>query len=154
VLELLQVESGERIAQTRQLFVEYARSLGFDLCFQGFDQELEELPWEYAPPDGRLILATWDGEAAGCVALRKLEEGICEMKRLYVRTELRGKGIGRALSEAVVEEARAMGYHAMRLDTIASMVEALGIYRSQGFVEIEPYRYNPIHDCVYLELAL
>src|SRR5260221_13781456 len=107
----------EDLAQVRALFEEYAASLGFSLCFQGFDRELAELPGRYAPPSGRLLLAHVDDVIAGCVALREIDDGICEMKRLYVRPRFHGQGVGRRLARAIVDEARAAGYTAMRLDT-------------------------------------
>ena len=147
--------SGEKDIKTvRKLFVEYGESLGFDLCFQDFDDELAGLPGEYAPPDGRILLAEEGGRAIGCVALRDLGEGTCEMKRLYVRPGFRGAGTGRELAESIVAIARDRGYGRMRLDTLASMAAANGLYRSMGFVETEPYRFNPLESAVYLELAL
>jgi ribosomal protein S18 acetylase RimI-like enzyme len=148
-------ETAAEIEQARQLFIEYAQSLGFSLCFQGFDQELAGLPGRYARPDGRLLLAEVDGQTAGCVGLRPLESEICEMKRLFVRPEFRGMRLGRLLAERVITEAREIGYTRMRLDTIASiMVDAVGLYRQLGFVEIPPYCANPIPDALYMELAL
>jgi putative acetyltransferase len=154
-LTLRQAESPAEIAQTRELFLEYADSLGFSLCFQGFDQELAGLPGDYAPPDGRLLLAEYQGQPAGCVALHKLDSDICEMKRLYLRPQLRGRGVGRALAEAVIAEARAIGYRKMRLDTVEPvMPNAVAMYRRLGFVEIEPYRANPMAGALYMELVL
>jgi len=154
-LTLKQAESPAQIAQARELFLEYAESLGFSLCFQSFDQELSGLPGDYAPPDGRLLVAEYRGQLAGCVALHRLESEVCEMKRLYLRPQLRGRGVGRALAETVIAEARAIGYRKMRLDTVAPvMPNAVAMYRQLGFVEIEPYRLNPIAGALYMELAL
>jgi ribosomal protein S18 acetylase RimI-like enzyme len=125
------------------------------LCFQNFETELAELPGRYAPPEGRLLLALSDDRLAGCIALRKIGEGICEMKRLYVRPDFRGQRIGHQLTTLLLEEARRIGYARMRLDTLASkMKEAGAVYRSFGFKEIEPYYHNPIAGAVYLELML
>ena len=154
-LSLRQAESPEQIARVRELFLEYADSLGFSLCFQSFDQELAGLPGDYAPPGGRLMIAEYRGQLAGCVALHKLDSAICEMKRLYLRPQLRGRGIGRALAEAVIAEARTIGYRKMRLDTVEPvMPNAVAMYRRLGFVEIEPYRTNPIAGALYMELTL
>ena len=153
--ELIQATLPEHIEQARVLFLEYAKSLGFSLCFQSFDEELRNLPGAYAPPTGRLLLAHYDNQAAGCVALRKLEANICEMKRLYLRPAYRGKGLGRILVERVIAEARGIGYERMRLDTVASsMRDAVELYRKLGFKEIAPYRANPIEGALYLELLL
>lgn len=154
-LKIIQVETPEQIAAVRELFLEYAQSLNFSLCFQSFDQELAALPGEYAPPSGRLLLAESSGRRAGCVALHRLEDGICEMKRLYVRPEFRGHKIGRRLAEAVIAEARAAGYERMRLDTVAPVMrEAVQLYRELGFYEIPAYRPNPVQGTLYMELAL
>jgi ribosomal protein S18 acetylase RimI-like enzyme len=138
----------------RELFVEYANATGLDFCFQKFDQELAELPGRYAPPSGRLLIAMHDGRAGGCVALRKLEGETCEMKRLYVRPPIRGQKVGRQLAEAVIAAACEADYKRMRLDTLASMTSAIGLYESLGFHRITAYYENPIPDVVYLELAL
>jgi putative acetyltransferase len=144
-----------QIAQVRQLFLEYAKSLGFSLCFQNFDQELAGLPGDYAPPGGRLLLAELSGVAAGCVALHQFEPEICEMKRLYLRPKFRGRGLGRSLAEAIIAEARQMGYQRMRLDTVGPvMKDAVAMYRKLGFREIAPYRENPMAGTLYLELVL
>jgi putative acetyltransferase len=134
--------------------MEYAKSLNFDLCFQGFDKELHTLPGEYSPPEGRLLLAEYEDTIIGCIALRKLENGICEMKRLYIQPEYRNLGIGRTLTEILITEARLIGYAKMRLDTIPSMKEAKKLYRVLGFKEINPYRFNPIPGALYMELNL
>src|ERR1700722_19010225 len=110
--------SVSRIAQARELFFEYAQSLGFSLCFQNFDHELAALPGDYAPPEGRLLLAEFEGQLAGCVALHKLESSICEMKRLYLRPQFRGQGLGHVLADGIIAEARQIGYQRMRLDTV------------------------------------
>jgi GNAT superfamily N-acetyltransferase len=150
-----QAESPSQIATARELFLEYARSLGFSLCFQNFDKELADLPGDYAPPAGRLLLAEYEGQIAGCVGLHKLEAGICEMKRLYLRPQFRGKGLGRALADRIIAEARAIGYQRMRLDTVeAVMKEAVAMYHRIGFREIAPYCDNPIAGALYLELRL
>jgi putative acetyltransferase len=150
-----QAESSEQIAQARELFLEYAQSLGFSLCFQSFDKELAELPGAYAAPAGRLLLAEVDGRLAGCVALHRLEDKICEMKRLYLRPQFRGKGAGRALTDAILAEARSIGYQRIRLDTVEPvMKDAVAMYRRIGFREIAPYCENPMDGALYMELIL
>jgi GNAT superfamily N-acetyltransferase len=153
-MEILPASTADRIEAARRLFREYADSLGVDLGFQGFERELAGLPGEYVPPAGRLLLAVEGAEVAGCVALRREAEGICEMKRLYVRPAYRGIGLGRRLAEAVIHEARAIGYRRMRLDTLPSMGEAIGLYERLGFRPIASYRFNPVPGAKFLELEL
>ena len=156
-LEFTQVESPAQVTQARELFLEYAQSLGFSLCFQNFDKELADLPGDYAPPSGRLLLATLEGQLAGCVALHKLAgaDGACEMKRLYLRPQFRGKGLGRVLAGRIISEARALGYRRMRLDTVEPVMrDAVAMYRRLGFHEIAPYCANPIPGALYMELVL
>ena len=152
--EIVRVASEADVRKARELFVEYAASLGVDLCFQDFDRELAELPGDYAPPDGCLLLAMYGIEPAGCVALRKSAGGIGEMKRLYVRPQFRGLAIGKSLALTVIEEARKSGYTRIRLDTLPSMKEAIALYRSLGFTGIEPYRHNPVEGARFMELQL
>jgi ribosomal protein S18 acetylase RimI-like enzyme len=154
LLTIRDAHQGEELAATRQLFEEYAASLGISLCFQGFDEELAGLPGAYAPPGGRLLLASRGKESAGCVAFRPLEPGICEMKRLYVRPAFRTGGVGRLLAERVIHEAATAGYHRMRLDSLPTMEAALQLYRRLGFREIAPYTTNPVEGAVFLELQL
>jgi ribosomal protein S18 acetylase RimI-like enzyme len=144
----------DRIPAVRALFEEYAASLEVDLSFQDFESELAELPGDYVPPAGRLLLALEGDEAAGCVALRPYEPGVCEMKRLYVRPAFQGTGVGRRLANAIVEAGREAGYGSMRLDTLPTMGAARRLYRSLGFEEIEAYRPNPVHGTTYFELRL
>ena len=153
-LKLLQVQTPKHVQQTRELFQEYQRSLGIDLCFQDFERELAGLPGEYAPPSGRLLLCFHDDILAGCVALRRMDETICEMKRLYVKPAFRGSHTGRALAQTVIDEARSIGYKKMRLDTLPSMIQAISLYRSLGFKEIKPYRLNPVPGALFMELDL
>jgi GNAT superfamily N-acetyltransferase len=142
------------IEAVRRLFLEYQESLGVDLCFQGFDREVAELPGDYTPPAGRLLVARDDGVTVACVALRRLDAETCEMKRLYVRPSHRGLGLGRALAEAVISEARQIGYERMRLDTLPSMGEAAVLYEHLGFSDIEPYTENPVPGARFLQLEL
>jgi ribosomal protein S18 acetylase RimI-like enzyme len=152
---LFQAETPAHVAQARELFLEYAQSLGFSLCFQNFEKELADLPGDYAPPEGRLLLAECEGELAGCVALHRLDDSTCEMKRLYLRPQFRGKGLGRALADRIIAEARQIGYQRMRLDTVEPMMkDAVAMYRKLGFKEIAPYRPNPIAGALYMELEL
>lgn len=154
-MKLIQAQSAAEIEQAHTLFEEYAAWLGLSLCFQNFDKELADLPGRYAPPSGRLLLAFVDDQLAGCVALRKIGDGVCEMKRLFVREDFRGQELGRKLIDAVIEAAREIGYRQMRLDTLPmKMKSAIGLYRSLGFKEIEPYYENPVAGAMFMELAL
>lgn len=154
-IDLFQTSLPEHIEQARILFLEYGRSLGFSLDFQSFEEELKSLPGAYGPPSGRLLLARYHEHPAGCVALRKLEAGICEMKRLYVRPDHRGLGLGRMLVDRVIAEARTIGYERMRLDTVESeMKDAIALYRKIGFQEITPYSAIPIASALWMELLL
>ncbi|NIP26265.1 MAG: GNAT family N-acetyltransferase [Phycisphaerae bacterium] len=152
--KIFQVYTGENLEFTKTLFEEYAGSLDFDLDFQNFDKESADFPGDYVPPKGCLFLAKNEDKIAGCVALRELSEGVCEMKRLYVKPQFRGLGIGKILAEAVIQEARKIGYTCMRLDTAPSMQAARALYISLGFKKISPYRYNPIEGAVFMELSL
>jgi GNAT superfamily N-acetyltransferase len=154
-MEFTQAETAEQIDQARGLFREYEAWLGLDLCFQDFEKELAELPGAYAPPDGRLLLVFEDDQLAGCVAVRKLGEGICEMKRLFLRPQFHGTGLGRQLADRIIHEARSVGYDRMRLDTLPEqMGKAIALYRSLGFKEIAPYYDNPVPGAKFLELQL
>ena len=150
-----------KIANTKEeyddakiLFLEYAKSLNFDLCFQNFDEEISDLKSEYTDNGGCILLCYEDDKLAGCVGLRRFENNICEMKRLYLRNEFRGKGIGKALVDKIILISKEYGYEKMRLDTIETMKEAISIYKKIGFEEIKPYRENPVEGVIYLELAL
>jgi ribosomal protein S18 acetylase RimI-like enzyme len=147
-------ETPEDFALARALFREYGDSLGFDLSFQDFDREVESLPGSYAEPDGCILVAESEGAAAGCVAVRPFADGVCEMKRLYVRPSYRGRGAGYTLAAAALREARARGYRRMRLDTVPGMDAAIALYRALGFHAIEPYRPNPIPGALYMECDL
>jgi len=155
LLAISQVQTPEQIEQARELFLEYAQSLGFSLCFQNFDQELAGLPGDYAPPEGRLLLAEHDGKIAGCAALHRLDNSSGEMKRLYVRPGFRGLRLGRILAERILSEAKGVGFQRIRLDTVAGVMDdAIALYRRLGFREIEPYRQNPIAGALYMEKEL
>jgi GNAT superfamily N-acetyltransferase len=153
-----QADSNEKVELAREMFREYAAQLGVDLCFQDFERELRELPGKYSPPTGRLLLAykivAGMKNLSGCSALRPIDAAICEMKRLYVRLEFRGRGIGRTLVESLIASAREIGYTAMRLDTLSTMREAHKLYSQLGFREIAPYLHNPVPGSFFLELDL
>lgn len=152
--KIVEALSEEHLATVRKLFLEYESSLPFDLDFQNFDEEISHLPGEYSRPVGCILVAFVGEGAAGCVALRKFEAKICEMKRLYVRPAFRGKGLGRKLAGEVITEAKKIGYRKMRLDTVSSMTEAIGLYKSFGFREIPQYRVNPLPDAIFFEMEL
>jgi GNAT superfamily N-acetyltransferase len=154
-MNLTQAQTPEQIDQARHLFKEYADWLQIDLCFQNFEKELAELPGDYVPPGGRLLLAYDNAQLAGCVALRRINQSICEMKRLFLREEFRGRGLGRQLIAAIIQEARQIGYRYMRLDTLPpKMIDAISLYRSYGFKEIDPYYENPVPGALFMELDL
>ena len=150
-----QAQSDEEIRWVRELLEEYQTSLGISLCFQNFDKELAGLPGDYRPPTGRLILALENEQVAGCVALRGIDKSVCEMKRLFVRPHFRGLGLGRKLTDFIIEQARQIGYERMRLDTLpGKMDKAIALYRSLGFLEIAPYYRNPVEGATFMELNL
>ncbi len=144
----------EELEEVREIFIEYADFLKVDLCFQDFEKELQTLHEVYFPPKGCIILAKEDKQVMGCIALKPIGEGICEMKRLYVRPEARGKHLGRQLVEKLIDFAKKAGYKTMKLDTISSLKEAIKLYQSKGFIKTEPYVYNPLSDVLYFELML
>jgi len=144
----------KHFVKAKELFLKYAQSLDFNLCFQNFDEELKNLPGEYSYPDGCILLAQINGNIMGCVAMRKFEEGICEMKRMYVLEEYRGLGAGKKLAINIINTAKKLGYKKMRLDTINTMTEAINLYKSLGFKEIPFYRFNPVEGVIYMELDL
>jgi ribosomal protein S18 acetylase RimI-like enzyme len=154
MMTIIDADRDDLLPVVRTLFLEYAGSLDFALCFQDFDAEVAGLPGRYARPDGRLLLGLIDGQPAGCVAMRKIDHGTCEMKRLWVRPAARGLGCGRQLAEAVITAARTAGYRLMRLDTVASMSAAVSLYQSLGFVETAPYTHNPVPGAIFLALDL
>ena len=152
---IIQAETDDQIEAARLLFREYEAWFGLDLCFQGFEEEVASLPWKYIKPDGRLLLAYSDDALAGCIAMRKLEDGICELKRLFVRDGFRGQKIGVQLIERLIAEARKENYKTMRLDTFPpKMGKAVGLYESHGFRPIEPYYDNPHEGVLFMELDL
>ena len=154
-MQIIEAETPEDIQQARELFREYEAWLNVDLCFQNFEKELTELPGAYATPTGRLLLAFEDDDLAGCVALRKISDDVCEMKRLFLRPQFHGRGLGRKLAQRIIHEARAIGYQRMRLDTLSEqMGNAIGLYRALGFREIPPYYDNPVPGALFLELDL
>ncbi len=152
--EYVQAKTTEQFEDARKLFMEYAETLDCSPCLQSIEKELERLPNEYGPPDGRLLLAVHKGKAAGCVAFRKIGDGLCEMRRMYLRPEFRGRKIGKGLAAALLDEARNAGYSRIRLYTLPSMKEAIMLYHSLGFKDIAPYGEHSIPEAFYMELKL
>jgi len=153
-LAIIPVDTEGKLEIIRTLFLEYARSLDFNLRFQNFDREMRHLPGGYEPPAGALLLAGDGRQGAGCVAMRRIDPAICEMKRLYVRPRYRGKGLGRRLAQAAINRATACGYLKMRLDTVPSMAPAIELYTGLGCEPIRPYRLNPIPGALFMERQL
>lgn len=154
-MNLVQAITDQEILNARRLFEEYAAGIGVSLCFQNFEEELATLPGKYAPPNGRLLLAYVDDQLAGCIALRKLDDNVCEMKRLFVRHGFRGLKLGRQLVSAIISEARSIGYERMRLDTMPGRMDAaIALYQEIGFKEIAPYYDNPVENATFMELVL
>jgi ribosomal protein S18 acetylase RimI-like enzyme len=153
-MEIIHIKTAKHLDEIRQLFREYENYLGVDLCFQGFEDELARLPGEYASPKGSLLLAVDGKNTAGCVAVRKYNGDVCEMKRLYLRPKYRGVGLGRKLAEKIIKEAERIGYSSIRLDTLKKLKEAMGLYESLGFKRVDPYYDNPLPGVIYWELQL
>jgi ribosomal protein S18 acetylase RimI-like enzyme len=153
-LGIVQPTTEADVARARDLIVEYAGTLGIDLAFQGFDEEIAGFPGEYGSDRGRLFLATIGGDAIGCIALRPLSGDTCELKRLYVRPQGRKSGIGRALMRAAMGAARDLGYRRIRLDTLSTMTAAIALYLDFGFRAIPPYRPNPVAGACFFECDL
>ena len=153
-ISICAVENAAQIEEIKALFREYEKFLDVDLCFQGFEEELATLPGKYAPPTGELLIAMVDDRVAGCVGVRPIEPGVCEMKRLYVRPEFRGLGLGRDLAERIIAVSRKMGYRQMKLDTLGFLEAAIHVYRSLGFREIGSYYNNPLEEVMYWQLDL
>ncbi len=154
MLVIKQVLTKKQIRNAKKLFIEYANNLGVDLNFQNFQEELDKFPGYYSPPEGCIYLAYYGKKLAGCVALRKIKNDICEMKRLYIRLKFRGESIGKTLATMIIRKSREIGYKYMRLDTLPFMKEAITLYLALGFKEINPYRYNPFENAKFFELEL
>ena len=144
----------EELEDVREIFIEYSDFLQVDLCFQDFEKELQTLQEVYSLPMGCIILAKEEKQVLGCIALKPIGEGVCEMKRLYVRPIARGKSLGKQLVEELIDFARKAGYKTMKLDTISALKEAINLYQSKGFIKTKPYVYNPLSDVLYFELTL
>ena len=154
MVKITEANTEEFIERAKELIREYAQSLQFDLKFQDFDKEMEDFPGQYASPTGCLYIALDENQPIGCVALRDLGQGICEMKRLYVKQLFRGQKVGKLLAEIAIKAAKDMGYDYMRLDTVPSMKQANMLYKVLGFKNIVPYRFNPIEGATFFELNL
>lgn len=153
-ISIEKIATAEDLEEIKALFREYEKFLGVSLCFQNFEEELAKLPAKYAEPEGAIFLARADGASAGCVSLWKLEDGVCEMKRLYVKPAFQGIGLGKKLAATVMNEARAKGYKKMKLDTLRRLTSANNLYQSLQFTETRPYNYNPENDVAYFEKDL
>ena len=151
---IIKARTDREIQLARELFLEYEEYLNVDLCFQDFEKELASLPGEYSPPNGELLVAFSEGHPAGCAAIRKIDEGICEMKRLFVKPQYRGAGLGKLLAESIINEALDKNYSLMRLDTLERLKEAINLYESLGFKQTDAYYNNPLKGVVYWELEL
>ena len=154
MVKITEANTKEFVERAKELIREYAQSLEFDLKFQDFDKEMEDFPGQYASPTGCLYIALDENQPIGCVALRDLGQGICEMKRLYVKQLFRGQKVGKLLAEIAIKAAKDMGYDYMRLDTVPSMKQANMLYKVLGFKNIVPYRFNPIEGATFFELNL
>lgn len=154
IIEYKHIIGQDMIEDVKQIFLEYAQFLNIDLSFQNFKTELDSLPGKYGPPHGVLMLALCDGKVSGCIALHKISQDVCEMKRLYVREDCRGMGIGKGLVKMITKEALRLKYHYIRLDTIPTLKTAQNLYTALGFYDIDPYVYNPIEGARFMELKL
>lgn len=154
MLNLIEVDNAQQLPLVRELFREYQAFLAVDLCFQGFEAELANLPGKYAPPNGAILLAEYQGKTAGCVALRAIDEKVCEMKRLYLRNEFRGLSIGEQLAQAIIHKAQQLGFHTMQLDTLQRLQAAMKLYQKLGFQRTDAYYKNPLSEVVYWQLDL
>lgn len=152
--EIRQALSEEEFSEAKRLLQEYADWLNYDFCYRNIGKEIDEFPGEYGPPGGKFFLAYVGDKVAASVAVRRWEGNVCEMKRLFVRPEFRGKGIGKKLAKLIIDEAGKMGYRSMRLDTLPNMTEAIELYKSLGFQEVDKYRESPTDDAFYFELKL
>lgn len=153
-MRIKHAQTPSELEHVRRLFREYEAFLDVDLCFQSFEEELAGLPGKYAPPSGALLIGLTENRAIGCVGVRRLNDGVCEMKRLFVRPEARGTGVGRQLAKEIIAVARALGYELMRLDTLDRLTEAMRLYEALGFQRIQSYYANPLPGVVYWELQL